>query len=54
MDEKPIEKEQEQPNVEKKVYSSPTLTVYGKVTELTGGGTKGTPEAGSPSASKRP
>jgi hypothetical protein len=38
MDEKPIEnKEREDPVVEKKVYSPPTVTVYGKLTELTAG-----------------
>jgi hypothetical protein len=41
MDEKPIEnKEQEQPVAEKKVYTPPTLTVYGKLTELTAGGSE--------------
>jgi hypothetical protein len=31
-------KDQEQPAVEKKVYIPPTLTKYGKLTELTAGG----------------
>jgi len=38
MDEKPIEKEQEQPDAERKPYTPPSLTVYGKLTELTAGG----------------
>ena len=38
MDEKPIEKEQEGTVVEKKVYTPPALIVYGKLTELTAGG----------------
>jgi hypothetical protein len=39
MKEKLIEPKQEEVNVEKKEYTSPTLTVYGKLTELTAGGT---------------
>ena len=31
--------EDEQPVVEKKDYTPPTLTIYGKLTELTAGGT---------------
>ena len=38
MDEKPIEKEGEQTVVEKKVYTPPELTLYGKLIELTAGG----------------
>ena len=39
MDEKLIEKkEQEEPVVEKKAYTPPAVTVYGKLTELTAGG----------------
>ena len=45
MNDKPIEKE-EQPLVEKKAYTPPALTVYGKLTELTGGGTGSSAEAG--------
>ena len=42
MDEKQIEKkEQEETVVEKKAYTPPALTVYGKLTELTAGGTQG-------------
>ena len=37
MEEKLIEKKQDQ-TVVKKVYTPPTLTVYGKLTELTAGG----------------
>ncbi|HEX5941415.1 MAG TPA: lasso RiPP family leader peptide-containing protein [Anaerolineales bacterium] len=44
MDEKPMEKEQEQPVVEKKPYTPPALIVYGKLTELTAGGSTGNPE----------
>ena len=39
MEEKLIEKEQDQSIVKKKVYTPPTLTLYGKLTELTAGGT---------------
>lgn len=38
MDEKSIETKEEQPTEEKKAYTPPTLTVYGKLAELTGGG----------------
>jgi hypothetical protein len=44
MDEKPIVKEGEQPVIKEKVYTPPTLTVYGKLTELTAGGSRGTTE----------
>jgi hypothetical protein len=46
MEEKTIEKEQEQLVVDKKIYTPPTLTVYGKLTELTAGGTKDANENG--------
>ena len=39
MDEKKIEKEQKRPTDERKVYTPPSLTVYGKLSELTGSGT---------------
>jgi hypothetical protein len=39
MEEKSIKREQDQTIVKKKVYTPPTLTVYGKLTELTAGGT---------------
>ena len=42
MDEKLVEAKQDEP-VAKKVYTPPTLTEYGKLTELTTGGT-GSPE----------
>jgi hypothetical protein len=42
MDEKLIKEEQDQP-VAKKAYTPPALTVYGKLSELTAGGT-GPPE----------
>lgn len=45
-----IEKKQDQPVVKKKVYTPPTLTVYGKLSELTAGGnkSKGEGTSGSP------
>ena len=39
MEEKLIEIEQERQVVEKKVYTPPTVTIYGKLTELTATGT---------------
>ena len=55
MEEKLIEQEQDQPVVKKKIYTPPTLTVYGKLTELTAGGT-GTDTEDTPGqeAMKRP
>jgi hypothetical protein len=44
MEEKLIEKEGDQPVVKKKAYTPPTLTVYGKLTELTAGGSTGSLE----------
>jgi len=38
MEEKSIETKQEEPTA-KKVYTPPTLSVYGKLTELTAAGT---------------
>jgi hypothetical protein len=38
MEEKLIKKSEEQPVEKKKGYTPPTLTVYGKLTELTGSG----------------
>ncbi len=38
MDGKVIEPKEEQPVAEKKVYTPPVLLVYGKLTELTAGG----------------
>ncbi len=35
MEEKKVETKLEQPQEQKKVYTLPTLTVYGKLTELT-------------------
>lgn len=46
MEEKKIEKKQAQPTVKKRVYTPPMLTVYGKLTELTAGGTNTTGEPG--------
>jgi hypothetical protein len=40
MEEKVIEKKEEQPIEPKKVYTPPMLTVYGKLTELTAGGSQ--------------
>ena len=53
MDEKPIENAQNEPTrlpkqkkkvVIRKVYTPPALTVYGKLIELTAGGSQGSPE----------
>jgi hypothetical protein len=44
MEEKLFDKNQEQPVVDKKTYMPPTLTVYGKLTELTAAGTGSTTE----------
>ena len=52
MVENTIEPKQEGANVEKKEYTPPTLIVYGKLTDLTAGGSKGSPEGGSPANSK--
>ena len=52
MEDKLIESKQEEVNVEKKEYTPPTLIVYGKLTDLTAGGSKGSPEGGSPANSK--
>ena len=49
MDEKLIKEEQDQPVANKKVYTSPALTVYGKLTELTATGTGKDTEMGSSS-----
>jgi hypothetical protein len=38
MEDKLIETKEEQPVAEKKAYTPPALTVYGKLTELTAGG----------------
>lgn len=48
MEEKLIE--QEEPTVEKKVYTPPAVTVYGNLTELTAGGSgvQGEPNPGQP------
>ena len=44
MDEKLIETKKGQPVVQKKAYTPPTLTTYGKLTELTAGGLSGVNE----------
>lgn len=44
MEEKLIEKKQDQPIVIKKVYTPPLLTIYGKLTELTAAGVGSTTE----------
>lgn len=58
MEDKKITNEEEQPVVEKKFYVPPTLTVYGKLSELTAGGSPDTNEPGSSTATgyylKRP
>lgn len=45
MKEKAKTKEQEQPVAEKRTYSPPSLTVYGKLSELTAGGLSGKKES---------
>lgn len=52
MEEKLIEKEGDQPVVKKKVYTPPTLTVYGKLSELTAGGSGNAHESGNPDVTK--
>jgi hypothetical protein len=47
MDEKPIESKEAKPVEGKKPYTPPTLTVYGKLTELTASGSQGANETGS-------
>ena len=54
MEEKSIEKKPDQPVAEKKVYTPPTLTVYGKLTELTAGGTSNSSEANPDPPKRRP
>jgi hypothetical protein len=44
MEEKLIENKAEQPAEVKKAYTPPTLTLYGKLTQLTGGGASGNKE----------
>jgi hypothetical protein len=48
MEEKSNETKEEQPAEVKKVYTPPTLTVYGKLTELTAGGSGLAHEPGNP------
>jgi hypothetical protein len=48
MEEKLIETKEEQPAEEKKAYTPPALIVYGKLTELTAGGSANAHEAGNP------
>ena len=48
MEEKRIEAEREEPAGEKKPYTPPTLSVYGKLTELTAGGSGNAHETGNP------
>jgi hypothetical protein len=53
MEEKSIEPKQEKANVEKKVYTPPKLNVYGKLTDLTAGGSLGEPEGMSSTKTKQ-
>ena len=46
MDEKKIEKEIEQPVVKKKAYTPPEIIKYGKLNDLTAGGTNPQMESG--------
>jgi hypothetical protein len=52
MEEKSIETKEAQPVSEKKPYTPPTLAVYGKLTELTAGGSANAHEAGNPHEAK--
>jgi len=54
MKDKSIEPKQEEAKVEKKEYTPPTLTVYGKLTELTAGGSSTAQESHSDPAKRRP
>lgn len=54
MEEKVIKNKQNPKNVRKKVYTSPALTVYGKLAELTTAGSGNTLEVGSSTKNKRP
>ena len=54
MDENKIEKEQEQTVEKKKVYTPPSLTKYGKLTELTAGGTADAAESNPDPKMRRP
>lgn len=44
MEEETIKKDEKQALPTKRNYTPPALTVYGKLAEVTGGGTTGTPE----------
>jgi hypothetical protein len=46
MEEKQVNNDKVQPIVNKRIYAPPTLIVYGKLTEITGGGMTSTPEPG--------
>jgi hypothetical protein len=56
MEEKSIEIKKDLPSEEKKAYTPPALTVYGKLTELTAGGSgsKAEPTSGGPPMTKHP
>jgi hypothetical protein len=56
MEKKLIEKEQERPAAEKRVYTPPSLKSYGKLTELTaaGSGTKTENKPGQGSPNEKP
>jgi len=53
MEEKSIETKKEEATEEKKDYTPPTLIKYGKLTELTAGGSTGNLEVGNPSDKNR-
>lgn len=53
MEEITIEKKQDEPVKEKKVYTPPALIVYGKMTELTAAGSGLEPEGQSSSQNKQ-
>jgi hypothetical protein len=52
MNDKPIENKEEHSLVEKKAYTPPVLTAYGKLTELTAGGAGSVTEAVAMNSSK--
>ena len=54
MDEELMEKEKNQPIVKTRVYTPPTLTKYGKLSELTTGGTGSKVESNKNQLEKRP
>jgi hypothetical protein len=54
MEDKLIEAKEEQPVAEKKAYTPPALTAYGKLTELTAGSNGTSIETTGPSKQPKP